>query len=329
MGKRLPCPGQKLIDRFPTQHTTPTTLHPTPLEALALQTERSRRGKKKESSSRLVRGFLATFFLMLARSINHRFVGRKKERRRKRKKKKVPRYVNRQAITKDVRTSCPLSLGRAAVAAASAALPQPQFGCCAAGVIHDVYGVRLGRDSASLASFKVQRQTLTEKGGGSATQRNAMSTQLSQLTGAIRCHPDRCVINSTVTAHLSLLPYCAVSLVPALPACLPALPLSPLPPVDLHTRGRPYPLVGWLLHRFFFGLSHHGVSDENGRAPVTHRRQERASAGKKTGRPRAKLCRPWNINPVIPNDGIPNPTPNPSPTNQPTKQQHTHTPPDL
>ena len=115
MGKRLPhCPGQKLIDRIPTTTQTPTALHPTPPQALALQIKKNRKRSRvrerrggEEKKKRAVSpcpfssGFLCAFDL--PRTIYHR-----SEEKGKRKKKKVPRYVNRQAITKDVRTSCPL-----------------------------------------------------------------------------------------------------------------------------------------------------------------------------------------------------------------------------
>lgn len=150
-------------------------------------------------------------------------------------------------------------------------------------MIHDVDGVRLGR--ARLQGFKGKREQ--RKGNAMSTQFNDRRNPNASLIG--------CVIKST---HLSLLPvlYCnRCSACPAQPASLvPTLfPTSFQHAGWICTRGRPYPYpFAGLFFSFAFESSR---GQMNGRAPVTHRRQERASAGKKTGRPRAKLCRPGTI----------------------------------
>ena len=151
-------------------------------------------------------------------------------------------------------------------------------------MIHDVDGVRLGR--ARLQGFKGKCEQ--RKGNAMSTQFNDRRNPNASLIG--------CVIKST---HLSLLPvlYCnRCSACPAQPASQPsAYPFPHLVPtrrVDLH-KGAPISVsVRWPFFSFAFESSR---GQMNGRAPGTHRRQERASAGKKTGRPRAKLCRPGTI----------------------------------
>ena len=125
MGKRLPhCPGQKLIDRIPTTTQTPTALHPTPPQALALQIKknrkrsrvRERRGgeekKKRAVSPRpFSSGFLCAFDL--PRTIYHR-----SEEKGKRKKK-GPAVCQPSSHHQGRENELPS--GRAAVAAAASA----------------------------------------------------------------------------------------------------------------------------------------------------------------------------------------------------------------